>query len=821
MAENLTPEQLSNLCDPSELGFESTADVTPTPGTIGQERAMNAIEFGLSLKSKGFNIYILGESGTGKMTSIMQQVRALAKELPVPEDWCYVYNFKEPDVPQSITLPPGDAVKFQKDMQEMVKALQAEMPKVFEAKEYERSRSSIFEKFQENQKAMFGDLEDEAKDKGFSVRKNVSGLVVVPVVPSGEPLTEDEFEKLDTEHRERIEALGKALQEKLDDIVRAVRKLEKGLKDSVTELERNAALSPVKHYIDEIKEKFGSNKKILQYLDDVREDILANLEDFKPQDEQHQSPLPFMRPQKAEPTFTRYLVNVLVNNAEAEGAPCIYESNPTYYNLFGRIEHKFQYGVAVTDFSLVKGGALHRANGGYLVLDALDLLRNLFSYEALKRCLRQKEIKMEDMWEQYKMVTSSTLKPEAVPLDVKVILVGNPHIYYMLYNLDEEYREHFKVKADFESRMERNSNTMRRYAEFVAAKCKEEGIKDFHNTGVAKIIEYGSRLSDHQEKLSSKFSVVADLLREAHFWAGKNGSDLVKGEHVEEAIRERTFRNSSIEDRMREMMQEDTIIVETSGSRVGQVNGLAVLSTGDYSFGKPSRITATSYAGRRGLMNIERETKMSGKIHEKAILIISNYIGSRYGRIKPISISSSITFEQLYDMVEGDSATCAELYALISSISDVPLRQDIAVTGSMDQNGDVQPIGGVNEKIEGFFDLCKLRGLDGSNGVIIPRRNLKHLMLKSEVRDAVKDGKFFVHAIDRMEEGLELLTGMSAGEPDENWEFPEGTVNHLVMKRFEAIAKALRPENNSKQENGENSEKENDEETNAGEKPEK
>ena len=458
----------------------------------------------------------------------------------------------------------------------------------------------------------------------------------------------------------------------------------------------------------------------------------------------------------------------------------------------------------MTDFSLIKSGALHRANGGYLVVDALDLLRNLFSYEALKRSIRQREVKIEDMWEQYKMVTSSTLKPEPIPLDVKVVLVGNPHIYYLLYNLDDEYRELFKVKADFESRMDRNEGTMRRYAEFVAAKCEEEGLRHFHKSGVSRVIEYGSRLAEHQEKLSSKFSVVADLVRESHYWAGKDSSDLVRAEHVEKAIDERVYRNSRIEDRMREMMQEGTLIVETSGERVGQINGLAVLSMGDYSFGKPSRITATAYTGKAGVMNIERETKMSGKIHEKAILIISNYLGSRYGRFKPVSVSASITFEQLYDMVEGDSATCAELYALISSISGVPLRQDMAVTGSMDQNGDVQPIGGANEKIEGFFDLCNLRGLTGSHGVIIPKRNIKHLMLKKEVLDAVRDGSFEIHAIDRMEEGLEILTGMEAGEPGEDGTFAEGTINHLVMKRFADITEALKPKKNDKEEDKEN-----------------
>jgi lon-related putative ATP-dependent protease len=458
---------------------------------------------------------------------------------------------------------------------------------------------------------------------------------------------------------------------------------------------------------------------------------------------------------------------------------------------------------------MIKAGALHRANGGYLIVDALDVLRNIFSYEALKRSVRQREVNIEDMWEQYKMVTTATLKPEPIPLDVKVVLVGNPYVYYLLYNLDEEYRELFKVKADFESRMERNADSMRKYAEFISAKCEEEGLTHFHGSGVSRVIEHGARLAGHQDKLSSKFSEVADIVRESHFWAKQEGAPLVRREHVEKALEEKVFRNSRIEDRMRELMQEDTIIVETSGERAGQVNGLAVLSMGDYSFGKPSRITAATFTGKAGVVNIERETKMSGKIHEKAILIISNYLGSRYGRKKPISLSASITFEQLYDMVEGDSATCAELYALLSSISGVPLRQNMAVTGSMDQNGDVQPIGGVNEKIEGFFDLCRLRGLDGSHGVIIPARNLRHLMLKSDVVDAVRDGKFSIYPIDRMEEGIEILTGMAAGVPDEEGQFPEGTLNLLVMKRFEEITKALKPEKAKKENN--NNEKEDEE----------
>jgi len=799
MQKKLTPDELYARCDPKRLGFELTSEISPTVGTIGQERAMEAIDFGLSLESKGFNIYALGESGTGKLTSIKNKINALAEQEPVPPDWCYVYNFKEPDMPQAVSFGPGRAVEFEKDMSEMVSVLRAEIPKIFESKEYEKQKSKIMEEFQKKQKALFNGLEEEAKAQGFSIRKTVSGLLIVPVKASGDPLTEEEFEALDAAHRKNIEELGKHLQEKLDDMVRAVKAEEKKIKERLQQLEREAALSAVGHLIEDLKGKYGEIPRVAAYLDDVQEDMLKNLEDFKGGEEAAPA-LPFMRPQKAEPTFVKYAVNVVVNNAECVGAPCVYESNPTYYYLFGRIEHKFQYGMAVTDFSMIKGGSLHKANGGYIVMDALDLLRNIFAYESLKRAIRNREVKIEDVWEQYRLISTTTLKPEAIPLDVKVILIGNPYLYYLLYNLDEEYQELFKVKADFDSRMDRTEGSMRRYAEFVASKCKDEELLPMDGTGVARVIEHGSRLAGHQEKLSSKFSEISDLIREAHYWAAKQDKKAVSREDVEQAIRHRIYRSNRIEERLQELTQEDTLIVETSGAKVGQVNGLAVLGLGDYSFGKPSRITARTFAGKAGVMNIERETKMSGKIHEKAILIISNYLGSKYATRKPLSLSASITFEQLYDMVEGDSATCAELYALLSSISGVPLRQNISVTGSMDQNGDVQPIGGVNEKIEGFFDLCALRGLDGSHGVIIPARNARNLMLKAEVTEAVREGKFTIYSIDRMEEGLEILTGIPAGEMKEDGTYPEGTVNHLVLKRLEEITESLKPKKGEKKE---------------------
>lgn len=805
MPDKLRFDQLYKFCDPGIFTFHTTNDLPDFKETIGQERALHALDFGLSLESAGFNIFLLGEHGTGKMTTVRSFLSQKAMNEPVPRDWCYVYNFKDPDVPLAIAFEPGEASVFQKDMDEVIKILKVEIPKVFESKEYEKQKNKIIEESQKKHREIFASLEEEAQEKGFSVRKTVSGLIIVPVKKTGEPLTEEEYELLDEKTRKKIDEIGKTLQEKLNDVVRIVRESEKLVKEAIAKLEKEAALSAVGHLIDELKNKYKEHEKITAYLEGAKEDILEHLDDFKVQEEQAPQ-LSFMRLPKTEPTFTRYTVNVLVNNKDCKGSPCIFESNPTYYNLFGRIEHKIQYGLALTDFSMIKAGSLHKANGGYIVINALDLLRNIFAYDALKRAIRNKELKIEDVWEQYRLITTTTLKPEAIPLDVKVILLGDPYLYYLLFNLDEDYRELFKVKADFDSRMNRKDENILKYASFIANMCREEKLLPFDSTGVAKVIELSSRLAENQNKLSTRFSEIADILREASYWALKSESKIVTERHVQKAIDEKVYRTNRIEERLREMILDGTIIVDTTGAKIGQVNGLAVIDLGDYSFGKPSRITARTYVGKAGVVNIERETKMSGKIHEKAILIITNYLGSRYATKKPISLSASITFEQLYDMVEGDSASCAELYALLSSIAGVPLKQNIAVTGSMDQNGDVQPVGGINEKIEGFFDLCRIIGLDGSHGVIIPARNVKNLMLKTEMVEAVKEGKFSIYPIQKADEGLEIMTGMQVGELRDDGTYPEGTINYLVVKRLTEILESMEKKKEKEEEKEENKE---------------
>lgn len=791
MIIRMTAEDVYKRCEDNIFSFETTEDITPLIGTIGQERAIASLDFGLNLPAKGFNIYALGAQGTGKMRAIRSLLAQKVKNEPTPPDWCYLYNFKKPDNPIAVSLPAGKAREFQSDMENLINAIKTEIPKAFESKEYDKQRNKILEDFQQKQKEWFSAIEEEARNKGFSIRKALAGLIIVPVKRGGEPLTEEEFQALDPETRKRIDELGKMLQEKLDDVVRAVREADKMVKEMLVKLERQIALDVIEQPIEDLKNKYSFSEKIIQYLDAVKEDILNNLQDFKIQDEVT-PPIPQFMKIPREAIFVKYTVNILVDNSTTDGAPVVYEPNPTYLNLFGSIEYKIQYGMAITDFTMIKPGSLHKANGGYIVIDALALLKNLFSYDSLKRALRNKEIRIEDVWEQYRLITTATLRPESIPLNVKVILTGTPYLYYLLYNYDDEYRELFKVKADFDVRMPRNEENIQKYAQFIALCQKEEGLLPFHRSAVAKIVEYGSRIAEHQEKLSTQFSSIADLVRESHFWAKKDNKNIVESKHVLRALEQRVYRSASIEEKLRELILEDVLIVETSGSKVGQINGLAVLDLGDYSFGKPSRITARVYIGKAGIVNIERETKMSGKIHEKAIMILSSYLWSKYAIKKPISLSASLTFEQLYEMIEGDSATCAELYALLSSIAEIPLKQTIAVTGSMDQNGEVQPVGGINEKIEGFFELCKIRGLDGTHGVIIPKRNIKHLMLKEEIQKAIEEGKFNIYAIEYAEEGLEILTDKEAGKLQPDGTYPEGTINYLVTKKLDEMAELLK-----------------------------
>lgn len=783
-------EKLRWECDPNQFDFQTTNDLPELEGTIGQERAIKSIQFGLDMEDAGYNIYVAGEAGTGRSSSIKNLLKKRSVDEPPPSDWCYVHNFKNPDNPIALSLPAGMGNELAKDMRELLDSIRGDIPKALDSKEYEMNKANIIEKYQEKNGELFGALEVEAAAHDFALQRTVSGLVMVPQ-KEGRNYTQEEYESLSKEEQDNLEHVGKELTEKLNDVLRQVRDNEKATKDELSQLDRDIGLSAVGHHIEPLQEKYKEMEKVVTYLEAVKEDILLNVEDFKPQGPAPQ--IAGIRLPRQEPSFERYEVNVLVDNHEAKGAPIIFETNPTYNNLFGRIEHVMQMGGATTtNFTLIKGGALHRANGGYLIVDAREVLINPFAWDALKRCIRNGEIRIEDVLEQYRFMTFVSLKPEPIPLQAKLIMIGSPWIYYLLYHLEPDYRKFFKVKADFDSRVARTPEIMKDYALLVSCHCKRENLLPFDRTGVAALLEYSARLVEDQEKISSQFMELSDLIREASYWAKKENAELVTRQYVKQAIDEKTYRSNRIEERMQELFEEGTIFVDTDGAEVGQINGLSVMSMGDHTFGRPSRVTARVYLGRAGMVNIEREVKMSGPIHDKGVLILTGYLGGKYAHDKPLSFSASITFEQSYQGVEGDSASSTELYALLSALSGVPLRQDIAVTGSVNQLGKVQPIGGVNYKVEGFYAVCKAKGLTGQQGVLIPKSNERHLMLNDEVVQAVKDGKFNVWSIETIDEGIELLTGMSAGERQSDGSYPEGTINFLVNKRLRDLVESMK-----------------------------
>ncbi len=784
-------EQLRWSCDPAQFDFTTTADLPELEGAIGQERALRSIDFALGMSDGGFNIFLAGETGTGRASTIKNLLKKRAAAGPPPQDWCYVYNFKAPDLPASLALPAGQGSELANDMMELLEQVRIDIPKALDSKEYETNKANILETYQEKNGVLFGKLEQEAGEKGFALQRTVSGLVMVPQ-KEGRNYTQEEYEALSDKERETLEEVGKELTEKLNDVLRQVRENEKGLREDLANLDRNLGLSALGHHIAPLREKFAGFAKVVAYLEAVQEDILLNLEDFKPQSPQ-QSPIPGLKFARQEPSFERYAVNVLVDNKETKGAPVVFETNPTYNNLFGRIEHVMQMGgVATTNFTLVKSGALHRANGGYLIVDAREVLTNPFAWDALKRCIRNGEIKIEDVLEQYRFMTVASLKPEPVPLQAKIIMIGSPWIYYLLYYLEPDYRKFFKVKGDFDSRVARTPAIMKDYALFVATHCRTEKLLPFDRSGVAELLEFSARSVEDQQKLSSQFTEISDLIHEASYWAGQEKSPLVTRVFVQRAIEEKVYRGNRIEERMQELFEDGTILVDTAGAEVGQINGLSVITLGDYTFGRPSRVTARVYMGRAGMVNIEREVKLSGPIHDKGILILTGYLGGKFAHDKPLSFSASICFEQSYEGVEGDSASSTELYALLSSLAGVPLRQGIAVTGSVNQLGKVQPIGGVNYKIEGFYAVCKAKGLTGEQGVLIPKSNERHLMLKEEVVEAVKAGQFHIWSVETIDQGVEILTGISAGERQADGSYPEGTINALVDKRLRDMLESMK-----------------------------
>ncbi len=783
----LRAEQLRRRVDPSSLRFESTKEVAPLVGTIGQPRALDALEYGLAVETRGFNLFASGLPGSGRLTTVLDYLQALAAAKPAPSDWVYVNDFGNPDRPNAISMPAGRGTEFARAMEEFVQAARREIPRAFESDEYDRRQREIVAEIAHERESQEEELTRFAAERDIALKTTLVGVASVPLV-DGKPITREHFEQLPEEQRAGITKATGEVEERAAGYIRQVHQLEKQAARRVQDLEREVALFATEPLFHDLEERYGEHPEVRAYLEDVKIDLLASLGDFRVGEE---APIAIaLAPQRRD--FARYGVNVLVDNGAAEGAPIVVERNPTYYNLLGRIEYRASFGAMVTDFREIKAGALHRANGGFLVLDAVDVLRHPFAWDALKRALRSAEMRIEGLGEEFSAVPIATLRPEPIPLELKVVLLGSPYLYNLLYQLDEDFRELFKVKADFSPELDWSAEHQRNYAAFVSRWVRENGLRHFDRGAVARLIEHGARLRESQRRLSARLIEISDIVSEASFWADKQSHPLATAEDVDLAIRKKVYRSNLIEERLRELIRDGTLVIATEGARVGQVNGIAILDQGDYSFGCPSRVSARVSLGRGGIESIEREIELSGPIHSKGFMIVSGYLAATYAQDWPLAVAATLTFEQSYDEIEGDSASSTELYALLSALSSLPLEQGIAVTGSVDQHGQVQAVGGVTRKVEGFYATCKAKGLTGSQGVVVPAANVRNLMLDEEVVQAVRDGAFHVWAVRTIDEGIELLTGSRAGRRRKDGSYPPDSVHGLVEDRLAVYASRLR-----------------------------
>jgi lon-related putative ATP-dependent protease len=811
VARRATPEEVRAACTQEELGCARTDEIAPLEAIVGQERAVRALEFGLEIDDRGFNIFVAGLPGTGKNTAVQSFLENLAKTKPTPPDWCYVYNFKEPYNPRAIELPPGRGMAFARDMKEFITAARREIPRAFESEEYAKKREETVESFNKRRSELFAALNQRAQDAGFLIQPTPTGLYIIPVI-EGEPVKDKDFANLPPEQQREIIRRREEIEEDVASTFREVHQIEREANQAIRDLDRQVAGFVLGLLVRDLTEKYAPIPAVLAYLEAVQEDIIENLPLFRGGQEGEQKGPPWAK----EDPFRRYEVNVLVDNSELAGAPVVMEYNPTYNNLIGRIDREAYFGALVTDFTMIRAGSLHKANGGYLVVPVEELLRNLFAWDGLKRALRERQVVIEDASERFGFFTTKTLQPEPIPLNLKVILLGNPLFYYLLYHYDPDFQELFKVKAEFGTQMDRTPENIRKYAAFFSMLCEKEALLHLDASAMAKLVEYGSRLAEDQRKLSTRFSEIADVVREACYYARKEGAPYATEAHVRRAVEERFYRSNLIQERIQEMIVRGAIKIDTTGEKMGQVNGLAVISLGDISFGRPQRITATVAAGREGVIDIEREAKLGGRIHTKGVLILSGYLNEKYAAEAPLSLSARLVFEQSYEGVEGDSASSTELYALLSALSGLPVRQGLAVTGSINQKGEIQAIGGVNEKIEGFFDVCKAKGLTGDQGVLVPAANRDNLMLREDVVEAVREGRFHIYFVENVDEGIALLTGVPAGERGPDGSFPEGTVHARVAARFKEMAQQLRAAKGEKEKGAGRDESDGQEEKNAG-----
>ena len=760
MIKPLAPEQLYTTCDVNQFSFETTDQLQDLKEIIGQDRALQALHFGVGIQQEGYNLFVLGPTGLGKHTVVREYLEDRSRSESPPHDWVYVNNFESPSKPIAINLECGHAHIFRDDMRQLVEDLRSAIPSAFEAEEYHARIQEIEDDLKRTAENTFNNLADEAESHNIRLLRTPHGFAFAPM-KDNEVLKPDEFEKLPEKEQQRIDEIMSVLEEKLTGILRMQPQWQREARNKIKELNQEIVMFASGHLIDELKKKYSDNQLIVAYLGAVQQDVISNLNDFQRDED---TPELMGIPLVEKPTFRRYEVNIIVEQSTEDGTPVVFEDNPNYANLVGAVEHTAHMGALQTDFTLIKAGALHRANGGYLTIDAIKLLTQPYAWEGLKRALSSHQIKIQSLGQVYSLVSTVSLEPEPIPLDIKVVLIGDRMLYYLLHAYDPEFKQLFKVMADFDDRLQRTPENQQVYAQMIATMLRSNKLRPFDRTAVARIVEHGARIADDAEKLTTYVMDIADLLREADHFASLSDHPVVHREDVQKAIDAQIYRGDRIREHLQEEIKRGTLMIDTDGSKTGQINGLAVIELGDVRFATPSRITATARLGEGEVIDIERETELGGAIHSKGVFILSAFLGERYARNRPLSLTASLVFEQSYGMIEGDSASMAELCCLLSALSGIPIKQSIAMTGSVNQRGEAQAIGGVNEKIEGFFDTCNARGLTSEQAVLIPSTNVKHLMLRSDVIEACRNGKFTVYAYSNVDEAIEVLTGEQASQ---------------------------------------------------------
>lgn len=789
----LLPEQLYRQVNLDEFDFATTEELESPGEIVGQPRAVQAIHFGIGMERQGYNIYAQGPAGLDKRELVQHFFEEQAREQPTPSDWCYVHNFDNPHAPIAIELPTGKGRGFRDDIDELVEELRTTLAAAFESDEYQSRRQSIDQEYREKQTQAFDELQQRAQQKNLALIRTPSGIAIAPM-KNGDVLSGEDVNKLSENEQARIQEEVEELQKQMQKILRQVPSWQREMREKLKELNHDMANFAVGALLDALRDKYAAFPEVVKHLNAVQKDVVENANAFLSSDEnQSAAVMQAMKQQQGQPTvWQRYMVNLLVDNSASEGAPVVYEDNPTYQNMVGRIEHRAQMGALFTDFTLIKPGALHTANGGYLILDARKVLMQPYAWEALKRVIQSQHIRIESLAQMLSLVSTVSLEPEPIPVKVKVALVGDRLLYYLLLQLDPDFAELFKVAVDFNEQMDRDTQSQQLYAQLLATLIRKDKLHPFDRYAIARVIEHSARTVGDAAKLSTRMQTVNDLLRESDYWAQQAGSEIVSKHHVQQAIDAQIYRVDRIRERIQESIQRETILIDTTGRAIGQINGLSVLQVGDFTFGQPSRITARISMGKGQVVNIEREVELSGPLHSKGVLILTGFLNGRYAQNIPLSLSASLVFEQSYSGVDGDSASSAELYVLLSAIAEIGIKQSLAVTGSINQHGQVQAIGGVNQKIEGFFDICAARGLNGEQGVLIPAANVKHLMLRDDVVNAVEQGTFSIYAVENVDQGIELLTGIPAGEKDAQGHYPEGSINALVAQRLKDMAEKRR-----------------------------